>query len=131
MTRICLDTSAYSHFKRGEAEVVDIIASARQVLVPVVTLGELRVGFRLGQRSAQNEKELRKFLAGPVVRVLDIDEEAAAIYADLVLDLRRAGTPIPTNDIWIAALAVREGATIVTFDDHFERIRRAGVRVLG
>lgn len=131
MTRICLDTSAYSHFKRGEPEVVEIIAGARQVLLPVVALGELRAGFRLGDRMARNDKELREFLAIPVVRVLDVDDDAAAIYAELVFDLRRAGTPVPTNDIWIAALAVREGATVITFDDHFERIRRAGVRVLG
>jgi tRNA(fMet)-specific endonuclease VapC len=127
---VCLDTSAYSHFKRGAPVVVALLASAREVLIPVVVLGELRAGFRLGARREQNEKELLKFLANPVVRVLEVDDEAASLYADLVAELRRAGTPIPTNDIWIAALAVREAATVVTYDGHFQEIRRAGVRIL-
>ncbi len=131
MTRICLDTSAYSHFKRGETEAAEAIARARVVYVPSIVLGELRTGFRQGRRADQNEQELQEFMADPVVRVLEVDDDAAHQYADLVIDLRRAGTPVPTNDIWIAALAVCEGATVVTYDDHFKLIRRIGTRVLG
>lgn len=131
MTRYCLDTSAYSHFKRGEQEAVAVITAARDLLVPVIVIGELRTGFRLGRRRDQNEEELLSFLASPVVRVLEVDERAASLYADLVVELRTAGTPIPTNDIWIAALSVREGATVLTCDAHFERIRRLGVHRLG
>lgn len=130
MSRICVDTSAYSHFKRGAREAIDAVTSAREVLVPVVALGELRVGFRLASRGAVNERELAKFLARDVVRVLEIDDEVAEIYADLVVDLRRAGTPIPTNDIWIGALAVRAGASVLTYDAHFEAMRRVSVRRL-
>ncbi len=130
MTRICLDTSAYSHFKRGEPEAAEAIARARVVCVPAIVLGELRTGFRQGRRADQNEQELQEFLADPVARVLEVDDDAAHQYADLVIDLRRAGTPVPTNDIWIAALAVREGATVVTYDDHFKLIRRVGTRIL-
>ncbi len=130
MTRICLDTSAYSHFKRGEAAAIAAITTAREVGVPVIVLGELRTGFQLGDRADQNERELRAFLANPVVHVLDVDDEASAHYADLVAELRRAGTPVPTNDIWISALAVREGSTVVTYDDHFRMIRRVGARIL-
>ena len=130
MTPVCLDTSAYSHFKRGAPAVVEVVTSARQVLMPVIVLGELRAGFRQGSRAAQNDKELARFLANSVVQVLEVDDEAASLYAELVAELRRSGTPVPTNDIWIAALAVRAGATVVTYDGHFELIRRAGVRVL-
>jgi tRNA(fMet)-specific endonuclease VapC len=128
--RICLDTSAYSHFKRGDPEAVDEIAAARGVGVPAVVLGELRAGFRLGRQADRNEDELREFLSNPVVHVLDVDDEAASFYADLVVDLRRGGTPVPTNDIWIAALAVREGATVLTYDRHFADIRRTSAKIL-
>lgn len=127
---VCLDTSAYSHFRRGDSEAVVALSRARRVDVPVVVLGELRAGFRLGGRPDANELELAAFLAEPVVRVVEVDDEAASLYADLVLELRRSGTPLPTNDIWIAALAVREGATVLTYDRHFERVRRAGACVL-
>jgi tRNA(fMet)-specific endonuclease VapC len=130
VSRLCLDTSAYSHFRRGHPPVVEAVTSARVVLVPAVVLGELRAGFRLGRRAADNERTLAEFLATPVVETLDIDDEAASIYAEIVLELRNAGTPLPTNDIWIAAVAAREGATIVTYDQHFETIRRVGVLLL-
>ena len=83
--------------------------------VPAVVLGELRTGFRLGRHPEQNERELQDFLANPVVSVLDVDEEASHHYADLITDLRRGGTPVPTNDVWVAALAIRDGATVVTY----------------
>lgn len=130
MTRICLDTSAYSHFRRGCPEAVDAVTRARSVLVPTVVLGELRAGFLLGSRPDENDRALGEFLAHPVVRVLDVDDEAATVYAELYADLRRAGTPVPTNDLWIAALAVREGATVVTYDDHFRAMVRVGCLVL-
>lgn len=130
MNAICLDTSAYSHFRRGETDAVAAIESARNVAVPAVVLGELRAGFRLGSLSERNEAELRRFLAHPAVAVLDVDDEAATHYAELIVELRKAGRPLPTNDIWIAALALREGATVLTYDAHFEQLRRVGVRVL-
>ena len=130
MKRICLDTSAYSHFKRGDAAAVEVVTAASEVFVPAVVLGELRTGFRLGNRRLQNEKELRQFLASGAVRVVDIDDDVSSIYADIVIELREAGTPIPTNDVWIAASAAREAATVVTYDGHFGRVRRVGVRIL-
>lgn len=130
MNRICLDTSAYSQFMRGSVEAAAAIDGARDVLVPVVVLGELRSGFGLGQQAARNETELRAFLAHPAVRILDVDEDASSRYAELWVDLRRAGTRLPTNDIWIAALAIREGATVLTFDGHFGSMHRVSARIL-
>lgn len=131
MTHLCLDTSAYSHFRRGSPEAVAAITRARSVLVPAVVLGELRSGFLLGSRPDDNERELAEFLAHLVVQVLDVDDEAATLYAEIFADLRRAGTPLPTNDLWVAALAAREGATVLTYDAHFHAITRVGCKVLG
>lgn len=130
MRRICLDTSGYSHFKHNDPQVVRIVSEAREVGLPVIALGELGAGFLRGSRQRENERELRRFLSYPVVRVLVVDEEGASLYAQIVQELREAGTPIPTNDIWIGALAAREGATVVTYDHHFEHIRRVGSVIL-
>ncbi len=128
--RICLDTSGYSHFRRGMPEAVRTVTRARSVLVPAIVLGELRVGFRLGTRRGENEERLRQFLEESVAAILNVDDEAASHYADIVVELRRHGTPIPTNDIWIAALAAREGATVLTTDGHFADIGRVGSVIL-
>ena len=130
MSRICLDTSAYSHFKRGDEAVVEIVATANEVCVPAIVLGELRAGFRAGSRHLDNAKELRRFLASPIVRVIDLDDEIATLYSEVVVELRRAGTPLPTNDLWIAATAIREGAPIVTYDGYFRLVPRVGARIL-
>ena len=130
MTRLCLDTSAFSFWQRGHPECNSILDQSRDVGMPAISLGELRAGFRLGNREEKNEQELREFLAIPYVRVLAVDEEVAEHYAQIVADLTRAGTPLPTNDIWIAALALREGATLLTFDEHFRLIPRVGVHFL-
>ncbi len=126
MSRYCLDTSAYSRFQRGDETVVDLVDRAEWIGMPSVALGELRTGFLLGGRTAQNERELGEFLASPVVTELTVDGEVSRHYAEMVVDLRRAGTPIPTNDIWIAATAARAGALVLTADEHFERINRVG-----
>jgi len=70
------------------------------------------------------------FLANPVVREIPIDSHIARIYAEIVTSLKRAGTPLPTNDIWIAAAAARAGATLVTYDTHFAAVERIGSLVL-
>lgn len=130
MSRYCLDTSAYSHFQRGDGRVIEILDRAEWLGVPATTLGELRTGFLLGSRSAENETTLRRFLANPVVEELPADGDVSLHYAEIVVDLRRAGTPVPTNDIWIAATAVRFGALVLTYDGHFRRIGRVGSLVL-
>lgn len=130
LMRICLDTSAYSEFKRGHPAAVETISSAREIGIPVIVLGELRTGFNLGKHRDRNEKELKEFLAHPTTRILDIDDETTFHYSEIIVQLRKAGRPLPTNDIWIAAVAAREGATVVTFDEHFEAIQRIGLLIL-
>lgn len=130
LSRYCLDTSAYSHFKRGEARVVELIDSAEWVGMPLVVVGELWLGFVLGGHLQQNATELEEFLHSPVVEMLPVDLEVARAYGEIAASLRHAGTPLPTNDIWVAASAARSGATVLTFDDHFRSITRVGSVVL-
>jgi len=128
--RLCLDTSAYSQFKRGDQQVVELIDRADWLGVPVVVLGELAVGFRQGKRRHENQAELDRFLGNPAVEVLPVEEDMVGFYADIVLDLKKAGTPLPANDIWIAAVAARHGASVLTYDQHFRSIARVGATIL-
>ena len=130
MEKVCLDTSAYSHFKRGDEAATSVLDRAAWVGVPSVVLGELRTGFALGRRATENERELGAFLRNSAVVVLDVDDAASRIYAEIVVALKKAGTPVPTNDIWIAAVAAREGSTVLTYDAHFRAIGRVGALVL-
>lgn len=130
MSRYCLDTSAYSNFKRGDLRVVDLIDRADWIGIPAIVLGELWTGFLQGGRLAANQAELEAFLAHPVVEELHVDHEVGRIYAEIVVALQKAGTPIPVNDIWIAANAARAGATVITYDSHFQSIQRVGSIVL-
>lgn len=130
MTRLVLDTSAYSHFRRGDDAVASLVTAASWIGMTATVLGELRAGFGLGKRRARNEDDLASFLSEPVVHVLEVDDEAAQIYAEIVIALRAAGTPLPTNDIWIAAVAAREGVHVVTYDAHFGLMARVGTHIL-
>jgi tRNA(fMet)-specific endonuclease VapC len=131
LSAYCLDTSAYSNFRRGGEEVATLLDRAELVGVSTIALGELRTGFVLGNRRQRDEAELEAFLDNPVVEVLRVDSETSRQYAEIVAELRRAGTPLPTNDIWIAASAARNGTTVLTCDEHFERIARVGSIVVG
>lgn len=130
MSRICLDTSAYSNFRRGEPRVVAHLDRADWVGVPSVVVGELWAGFQLGARPDQNASELDEFLSHAVVETLPVDTVVAHIYGEIFADLRRTGCPLPTNDVWIAATAARAGATVLTFDEHFREISRVGSLIL-
>ena len=118
----CLDTCAYSRLATGHPKLRVCLEEADALLVPVIVLGELFTGFEAGSRAAANEELLNAFLDAPGVRVQEVSTDIARRYALLVNHLRRAGTPIPTNDIWIAATALEFGARLVTYDRHFRKI---------
>ncbi len=130
MNRYCLDTSAYSFFQRGDPAVVSRLDSADWIGVSSVVLGELWIGFLKGRRLDHNQDQLSKFLANPVVEELNIDSKVARIFAEITLDLRAVGTPVPANDIWIAASAAGAGASVLTYDEHFRQIQRVGSIIL-
>jgi tRNA(fMet)-specific endonuclease VapC len=122
VSHVLLDTSAYSAFKRGRTEAVQAVRQAESLHLTSVVLGELKAGFRAGRHAQRNEAELRLFLASPRVHTVPVDEETAERYAVIWDGLRGAGTPIPTNDVWIAASAMQHGLIVLTADRHFQRV---------
>ncbi len=120
--RLVLDTSAYSRLRAGQPAVLDRIAAAGVVLVPVTVLGELEAAFELGSRRRENRAALADFLAEPFVSVLPTTEVVARQYGRLFARLRLAGTPIPINDVWIAAATIASGGHLLSFDTHFESV---------
>ncbi|HVT14868.1 MAG TPA: type II toxin-antitoxin system VapC family toxin [Thermoanaerobaculia bacterium] len=120
--RLVLDTSAYSRFRAGDERVLEIIAACEIIYLPTIVLGELEAAFSLGRRERENRSVLGEFLAESFVSILPVTPAVARRYGRLFADLRRAGTPIPINDIWIAATALDCGGHLLTFDGDFGRI---------
>lgn len=130
LSRVVLDTSAYSRLRGGDEAAIVFLAAAEVVLVPTVVIGELEAGFRLGDRVADNQARLSEFLDEPFVVMAPVTRDVASRYGELFAELRRAGTPVPVNDIWIAATTVDAGAHLLTFDHDFERFPSLSVTVL-
>ena len=117
--RLILDTTAYREAAEAAPRAVEILRRAEEVYIPFVVLGELRAGFAVGSLGKKNESKLTQFLSSPRVRILLADEQTTHHYAALFAQLRRQGTPIPTNDLWIAALAVQHDLPLLSSDQHF------------
>lgn len=122
MKRILIDTNAYAAFKRDDATAVNVIRTSAYIGINIVVLGELYSGFKGGSREARNKKELIQFLDSPRVDTILMDEETAEFYAKIYWDLKKKGKPIPSNDIWVAASAMRYGLALFTYDEHFKSI---------
>ena len=120
--KILLDTSAYVGFKRKIEEVVDIIANAELILFSPIVLGELMFGFRNGNRFKKNMDDINNFLQHEVVDIIQIGKITSDRYSRIASHLKSQGTPIPSNDIWIAAQAMEHGVELITSDRHFENI---------
>lgn len=116
--RLAIDTNAY----RGEPNTVALLRAADRLTVPFVVLAELRGGFAVGSVGRRNEAALTRFLASSRVDVQYADEQTTHHYASLFAQLRRQGTPIPTNDIWIVAVALQHDLVLLTEDHHFSHI---------
>jgi tRNA(fMet)-specific endonuclease VapC len=119
---IVLDSSAYHHLRAGDERVATLMAAASLTWLPAIVLGELEAGFAMGTRARENRQRLEELLEEPTVGVLPVDDRVAARYGLLRAELRRAGTPVATNDVWIAATTLQVGGHLVTFDRDFERI---------
>jgi predicted nucleic acid-binding protein len=122
VTRYLLDTSAYIAAMRGHAAIQDSLRHADEIVACPVMIGELQAGFLKGAARKKNLETLTRFLDTPRVRVVAIDEPTAEKYAVIHDTLRKAGTPVPTNDLWLAATAMQHGLKVLTTDRHFERI---------
>jgi len=123
MSVIMLDTNAYTAFKNGVRSARDAVASATRVGVPPVVVAELLGGFARGSKAERNKRELSRFLGHPRVSVPGIGYNTSVRYAQVYADLRGAGTPIPVNDMWIAACSIQYDAPLLTYDLHFDRVR--------
>lgn len=122
MSRILIDTNIYSHAMLGTREVVSELQRNELIGMSAVSIGELLSGFKAGTKEKENRAELGRFLDSPRVRIYPIDETTAEFYAEILNQLKTAGTPIPTNDIWIGAVALQNGLKLFTRDQHFQRI---------
>jgi tRNA(fMet)-specific endonuclease VapC len=120
--RILVDSNRYQDFCEGEPQAVHVIRRAAEIMIPFIVLGELRAGFACGTRSYKNEQTLTRFLNSPRVKQLFADEDTTHQYARLFKQLRKQGTPIPTNDLWIAALALQHDLLLFTRDNHFDHL---------
>lgn len=127
MTKIILDTNAYSSFMAGDRRVLDYIVESQDVFVSTIVVGELFAGFYGGRRFEENKNELKEFLSKPGVSVVGVSLETAEIFGEIKNRLRANGTMIPLNDIWISAHAIETGSKLVTYDAHFRQI--AGLRL--
>ncbi len=103
---------------RGDVSVVETVERAHEVWLPFVVLGELRDGFAVGSQGRRNEAVLRRFLLKSGVNVLYADDQTTHHYAALYRQLRQQGTPISTNDMWIAALVLQHSLVLCARDTH-------------
>lgn len=120
--RVLLDSNAYSQLMRGDQQVAGVVRTAREVLLSAIVVGELLYGFRRGSRFERNVADLRSFLDNPYVTFVPVGPTTADRYSRIAASLRTKGTPIPTNDMWIAAHAMETGADLLSADGHFESV---------
>ena len=120
--RVALDTNRYVDLCRGLDQTVALLEEAEAVLLPFVVIGELRAGFAHGKRQAENERTLRRFLLKDGVGALFADDQTAHHYAAVFRQLRQQGTPISTNDMWLAALVLQHNLALHARDRHFDHL---------
>ena len=130
LTLILLDTNAYTAFKRNIFEVVEVIRNRPLIGLNSVILGELYGGFELVSREEYNRRKLKQFLeiskincfANAKRSLREIDCDTAEYYSRVYCDLRKKGNPIPTNDMWIAAMALQYNLALFSYDKHFRAV---------
>ena len=120
--RVALDSNRYDDLLTGDERVADLLEGADAVCLPFVVVGELRAGFAAGARQVENERLLRQFLLKEGVEIVFADEQTTHHYAGVYAQLRRQGTPIPTDDMWIAALVLQHDLVLCTRDRHFDHL---------
>jgi tRNA(fMet)-specific endonuclease VapC len=120
--RLMIDTNIYIEYLRGNEEVKDMLDFADIVAFSVISVGEIFTGFYLSENEKKYFSEIEEFFNSSRLLIYDVDSETAEFYAKIVSELKSSGSPIPTNDIWIAALALQHGIKLLTMDDHFKKV---------
>ena len=119
-----LDTNGLSALADGDSTLEPVLRKAAEVALPVIVLGEFRYGVRQSRERQHYEQWLTESLGN--FRILDVDEATAASYATVRMELKKAGTPIPSNDVWIAALCRQHSLFLLSRDRHFDLV--VGIR---
>ena len=119
---IAIDTNRYCDFMEGDAAAVAVFRSAPRICVPFIVVAELRAGFAVGTRGVDNQRIFEQFPHRERVAVLLPNMETTRQYANLYRQLRTAGTPIPTNDLWIASIVIQHDLTLYSRDKHFDAL---------
>lgn len=122
MRKMLLDTNAFTALFRGDDTVLKSISNADIIYAPVVAIAELEAGFRGGTRYNENLELLERFLAKPRVETLPITRDTCDCFGRVKDNLRRKGTPIPINDVWLAAQCIESGSILITYDRHLSLI---------
>lgn len=120
--KVLIDSNRYFDLMHGSEAVRDFLVAVDEIYVPLIVLAELRGGFAHGTRRLENEARLAHFLRQESVFVLKPDEQTTYLYADLFAYLRGRGTPVPTNDLWIASLALQHNLVLFDRDTDFDRM---------
>jgi len=120
--RIALDTNRLTDLFQGDANLAAFLGSCDEVWIPFVVLAEMKAGFLGGTRQIENATLLSSLLSRETVAILYAGRETTEQYARLFVQLKRAGTPVPDNDLWIAALAMEHDLALITWDRHFDKI---------
>ena len=120
--RVALDTNRLTDLFRGDSALADQLGEFEEVWIPLIVLAEIKAGFCGGSGQHRNAAQLNSLFAKPTVDLLLPGRETAEHYARLFVQLKRAGTPVPDNDLWIAALVLEHDLILITRDRHFEHI---------
>jgi predicted nucleic acid-binding protein len=118
---VILDTNALSAVADNEPAAVRIFSHAATIELPVIVLGEYRFGIAQSRRRNEYEKWLGELIAA--TRVLPVDDETSSQYAKIRAELKKAGLPIPSNDLWIAALSRQHRLPLMSQDQHFDAVQ--------
>ena len=122
MRKVLIDTNVYSSFKRNDSDIVSTFQHFDFIGISITVLGELYAGFSGSTREKYNRQELEKFINSPRVNFINTDIDTADFYAQIFNSLKKKGSPIPSNDIWIAASALQHGLALFTLDKHFKYV---------
>ncbi len=122
MRKVLIDTNIYTAFKRNDPDIVTAFQNLDFIGIDITVLAELYAGFKGGSKEKRNRTELEDFMNSSRVYFIVHDRDTADFYAQIFKNLKENGTPIPTNDIWIAASAMQNGLALFTLDNHFSYI---------
>jgi len=122
VSRVLVDTNAYSALMAGNGRVADELAKSEAILLSPIVIGELLDGFLSGTRVDENRAVLARFREKPRTVCVPITDATAEWFAEIKRVLRKKGKSIPTNDVWIAASCMEHGCRLLSFDAHFNEI---------